>query len=581
MQILSHDPALHNSGDIRRETDTLPPKAHMTDHSDHIATDYGFTLPRSIQNIFDGADKVAKAKGLAAPKPVLHNFDPEAGNPHEEVGFVIDTCPACSKTPIYVNHVGTPACGIAEATCGGCIDNGHLVHEELGLLESDLLDFDIPNSVPEWTEVDEARFAEASADERTAAGRDLPVFDHPNQAVRRKAQEMWLAKEAKTAMENLEAAASTDLSKPPSWGKVDLTTYLDGTYTPPVPTVFTRGDGKSLFYRGLTHSCHGESESGKSLMLQIEAAKLLSAGEFVLFIDFESDPGSVVGRLREFGATIEDIRERFDYRQPEVRPRNARELAEWDDMMAGSYSLAVIDGVTVALGVFGYSTNDNDEVTKWAKEMPERIAKETGAAVVLVDHVSKSADTRGRFQIGAQAKTSTLTGASYVVEPTKPLGRGLSGEVHLRVAKDRAGAVRPVSGPMRASDRTQLAAVVTVDSTGPSPVVTIAPPDKLASETPGGVEETGPFRPTTLMERASKVLEDSDKSLSKTALAQATGGKTETTKYAVQVLADEGYIAGDDSTYTKYTVVTPYREDSDPVLNPSGTEGTTSLPNWP
>lgn len=78
-------------------------------------------------------------------------------------------------------------------------------------------------------------------------------------------------------------------------------------------------------------------------------------------------------------------------------------------MLARPYDLAVIDGVTEAFAVFGVSSVDNDEVTTWGRQVPRKIAQRTGAAVVVVDHVTKG---RGRFAIGAQAKMSYLTGAS-------------------------------------------------------------------------------------------------------------------------------------------------------------------------
>src|SRR5665811_288715 len=54
----------------------------------------------------------------------------------------------------------------------------------------------------------------------------------------------------------------------PSWLPVDLSTYLDGSHKPVVPTLLARTDGVCLLYPGLIHSLHGESESGKSLVAQ-------------------------------------------------------------------------------------------------------------------------------------------------------------------------------------------------------------------------------------------------------------------------------------------------------------------------
>ena len=122
--------------------------------------------------------------------------------------------------------------------------------------------------------------------------------------------------------------------------------------------------------------------------------------------------------------------------------------------------------MTDALGIFGCSTIDNDDVAGWIRTVPKQIAARTGAAVVLIDHVTKDTSTRSRWAIGGQAKMAGLTGAAYTVEVVRPLGRGMRGEVVLRIAKDRPGAVRPHCGSFSKKDRTQEAARIVVDSTG-------------------------------------------------------------------------------------------------------------------
>jgi hypothetical protein len=115
--------------------------------------------------------------------------------------------------------------------------------------------------------------------------------------------------------------------------------------------------------------------------------------------------------------------------------------------------------------MWGGETVDNDSITKWMRQFPRKVAKESGAAVVLIDHITKNADTRGRFAIGGQAKLATIDGAAYIVEPIEVLSPGRVGSLTLRVTKDRIGDVRASAGMYRKSDRTQEAAVFTIDST--------------------------------------------------------------------------------------------------------------------
>ena len=258
-----------------------------------------------------------------------------------------------------------------------------------------------------------------------------------------------------------------------SWGRVDLTAILAGDDEPTLPTLMPRSDGVNLLYPGLVHSIHGESESGKSWIAQTECARLLAAGRPVLYVDNESDAKSVVERLRLLGVTKEAISTHFDYRCPEASP--LEDVAGWQDMLGGAYDLAIIDGVTDSLGLFGFGIKENDDVARWMKRFPRQLAKRSGAAVVLIDHVTKSSEGRGRFAIGGQAKMAGLDGAAYSVDVKSPLGKGLKGRLTIKVGKDRPGQVRGHGGRADAS-RMQHIADYVLDSTGDAPVATLWAP---------------------------------------------------------------------------------------------------------
>jgi hypothetical protein len=347
-----------------------------------------------------------------------------------------------------------------------------------------------------------------------------------------------------------------------SWEAIDLTGLLAGDMEPVVPTLFERTDGICLLYPGLVHSFHGESESAKSLLLQAESVRLIGLGHDVLYIDFESDANSVVSRLVQFGADADAIADHFSYVRPEVSPASQTERKAMDRLLSRPYSLVVIDGVTDALGVFGCSSMSNDDITRWIREVPKVIADRTGAAVVVIDHVVKDHTNRNRFAIGGQAKMAALTGAAYTVEIRQPLGVGMRGTVALRVAKDRPGGVRPHCGPFTKRDRTQEAALVTIDSTANPSVMTV---EAWGS---GGEDESttpGPFRPTNLMQRISDVVEHSAEPLSKSAAVRQSGGKRQAALQAFDLLVAERYLAAEagGTRSTHYRSVKPYRERYD------------------
>lgn len=349
-----------------------------------------------------------------------------------------------------------------------------------------------------------------------------------------------------------------------AWAPVQLGTYLDGTHQPATPTLMPRSDGVNLLYPGLVHSFHGESESGKSLVLQFETIRLITAGQDVLYVDFESDAASVAERLSAFGANPRDVVEHLHYINPDTPPNaTAAELEAWQRMLARSYTLAVIDGVTDSLGVFGMSTKDNDDIARWQRILPKQIARSTGAAVAVIDHVVKDTEARGRFAIGGQAKMAGLTGAGYTVEIIQPLGRGLRGVISLRVGKDRPGHVRGQAGQFRKSDRTQEAARVIVDSTGESPAVTIEPP----ASTPDTAGEARPFRLTGMMEKVSLFLEScGGVGQSGKAVEDGIIGRSAHVRNALSTLIREGYVVTSNGPRgaVMHSLVGTYRQADDP-----------------
>ena len=249
-----------------------------------------------------------------------------------------------------------------------------------------------------------------------------------------------------------------------TWEPIPLDDYFDGLFTIQEATILKRTDGQGLLYPGKVHSFYGESESGKSWLAQIAAAEVLKSYKKVVYIDFESDAIDIAKRLKILGVTKPEAVQYFRYIRPERR--NLLDDPAWLSLLEeGSATLIVIDGVTESLTMWDGATKENDDITKWMREFPRALAK-SGAAVVLVDHITKNAETRGRFAIGGQAKLATIDGAAYLIEPIRNLAPGGAGALTVRVTKDRPGAVRRNSGIWRKSDRTQEAAIIEIDSTG-------------------------------------------------------------------------------------------------------------------
>lgn len=368
-----------------------------------------------------------------------------------------------------------------------------------------------------------------------------------------------------------------DAGTRPSWLPVHIRNARLGQSAAP-PSILARADGACLFYRRKQHSVHGESESGKSWLVQCAAAEVLCAGEPVLYIDFEDDAGPVAERLIRLGVpeALVDNPAMFTYIRPDASPYTTVELAAFKELLAQHYTLVIIDGVTNAMGLFGLSGKDNDDIAAWQRKLPRALAHSTGAAVVCVDHVSKDADTRGRFALGGQHKMAGLDGAAFVVEMAQPFAVGMAGTATVRVGKDRPGHIRSLGGRWRKRDRTQLVATLRLDSTDAERTVwSLEVPGADTDDTDQG--EAATFRPTWCMEKVSAYWEATDdlaqRSTTKTekALAdeQRDNGRQigrDTWRAAIAQLVAEGFATVEPGPRKSHlhTVVRPYRQADDP-----------------
>jgi len=98
--------------------------------------------------------------------------------------------------------------------------------------------------------------------------------------------------------------------------------------------------------------------------------------------------------------------------------------------------------VSDVLDQAGLDEDINREVTSWAKSFLEPLKFEYGAAVIAIDHVTKSKDSRGKYARGAGAKKSK-TDAAWKVVKHKDFNVGKVGMIRLEADKDRDGWLEP------------------------------------------------------------------------------------------------------------------------------------------
>lgn len=312
-----------------------------------------------------------------------------------------------------------------------------------------------------------------------------------------------------------------------SWEPVDLSRVVAGEQVTPPPAAFERVDGVRLLYPGCLNAFIGEPESGKSWVAHEVCAQELKAGHHVVYLDYEDGPETAVERLRALGVSGAEIVEHFTYINPTGR---FNELAEAVLQQAidqrGAPALCIIDGVTEAMADVGLDPMSGTDVAAYYASSPRWLAR-TGAAVVLVDHVTKSTEGRGRWAIGSERKISGLDGAAYMFETITPFGRGREGVVKISVAKDRRGHIRQHAGAGN------VIAMATLKS-WPDDGVTVSfdVPEKNVG---------AGLRPTRIMTRISEAVVETP-GLSIRALRGAVPVKHDTFDLALELLVKEGYV---------------------------------------
>jgi hypothetical protein len=311
------------------------------------------------------------------------------------------------------------------------------------------------------------------------------------------------------------------------WEPVDLGPYLRGEIVVQPPTLFARNDGVKLLYPGRLNLFIGETETAKTWLVVHVAAGELKAGHHVIFLDYEDGGETVVERLRALGVSDEAIDTWLTYINPEgVFGDLERAIVTAAIERRGAPTLVIIDSITDAMTALELDPNSGPDVTTYYNGSPRWHAR-MGAAVAMIDHVTKSSDGRGRWAIGSERKISKADGAAYNCEELKPFGRGKRGLIQIRVAKDRPGHVRQHEDHRRV----------------------IAPAD-LESFPDGGVSihvgapETATdasFRPTHIMSKVYATIV-AQPGLSKRALRAAVQSKGTTTDLALELLISEGYV---------------------------------------
>lgn len=362
----------------------------------------------------------------------------------------------------------------------------------------------------------------------------------------------------------IEPAAEDD-----DWAPVDLVAIArlirGGQLQPTLPTILLVRDALPLLYRERVNSFFGESGSGKTWVALAAAAHLVRAGERVMFVDYEDNPKGITERLVLLELTDDEIG-RFDYRNP-TTSIGLGVAALTERAEAGEYGLIIIDSTGEAMAAGGTDSNADNEVAQWFALIKRLLQLPGAPAVLVLDHVPKATDAPTSYAIGSQRKRAAVTGASYRIDTVREPAKGKDGLLKLTVAKDRLG--------NRA--RGTIAAIVDVRTLDNLIELELHISDAQLAAAAGER-----FRPTIYMERISKWLEINPRTSKRQILIEVEG-KRNVLEAALEVLVEEGRfsIASGPRNAILYTVVTPYRESDDLVLDVDNSQPRTAAHRGP
>jgi hypothetical protein len=234
---------------------------------------------------------------------------------------------------------------------------------------------------------------------------------------------------------------------PPPPGSIspaaDLGALLSGEATlDDQPALLFRSDGQALLYPAALNALNAEPGAGKTWLALVTSLALSRAGHHVLYLDAESTALAMAERLKALGAEPPDVAQ-LHYHVVGGPLRDAEQAwlcRQVEDLVV---RLVVVDSLGEVLAACGVDMNSDAETAKALADIFRPLGR-LGACVLLLDHVVKNPEGRGRWAIGSQRKLAAIDGTAYSLEVMQPWARGASGSARLVIAKDRRGWVGPI-----------------------------------------------------------------------------------------------------------------------------------------
>jgi hypothetical protein len=193
----------------------------------------------------------------------------------------------------------------------------------------------------------------------------------------------------------------------------------------------TLGDA-GIAYPGKRHVFSGPQESAKTLAAYALGLEVIRGGGRVAVIDFEMGRWEARDRLRDLGATPLELG-RIIYLDPDG-PATGERI---ERLVALKPELVIVDAAAGAYNVQGLDDNKRGDVERFGSMYVTPFWK-AGIATLVLDHVVKNVEGRGKYAIGSERKVGA-TEVHLGFEVVTPIKRGSSGVYKIITHKDRGG----------------------------------------------------------------------------------------------------------------------------------------------
>lgn len=199
-----------------------------------------------------------------------------------------------------------------------------------------------------------------------------------------------------------------------------------------------------ILFRGTINSWHGEAGDGKTTIALWAALKLIRDGLNVLWFDEEAGPDQIAEKVEAMGATPEELDAHFYYYANPGFSMDTADLVELHAIVdAVRPAILVWDSAPDAFAASKVHEDSADEVTQWMRLVAAPLARDYDLALVLLDHVTKSAEGRNGYARGSGAKKAKMD-ASFTVIKTADFDRNRVGTIEMKRAKNRLGVLAPL-----------------------------------------------------------------------------------------------------------------------------------------